>query len=538
MAEFIDFLQSTKKYSEVSIENSIDGDYLKAILYADFAMRNSNKVDEKIRYIDAIYESGNFNRALDLYLELYFSGVKTRTVYDGIISGLYDVGKLQSSAFFLEEGIRKNIIKEDIVDMELVDYVPLYVSSNHYRGDGILSGKRIYMFVDFLSKGDDAYFSDKFFSENTGDKCDASDYMSVFSKDVSFNKKEAVKLLEMYHNAFVNNSLTSKMMAIVIHALVLLNRMEEAYGLVESIKESEMPEDAYDLVNYIFAFICVNDHVAVAKYTAELLEHCNNEHIMFMAVIANINLGNYDLACEMITYIFRVAPNHPIAKYFIRVIRDKSVCKEYKYISLLPEDEMSLNLKKIDDVFANKVKVDNSAEQIELFNWALRYNTTATALVVGREMINQGIYIDLIKNLLISYTVEVEVKRRLLACCLKNKPKKKIDIFVSSPVQASFEYLPSGMSEKELEVYANTYAVLTYYNNGQGEKKVSQFYSENKWYDELSELHLSVDMLSAYVIVKSKVSNMPLKKLAVIMNFSKLDNAMMRKIVKGAKKNV
>lgn len=509
MAEIIQFEQTSAQYRKLSVTSSERGDRLKALLYARKSAVNGGKA-EQVRLADALYESGNFEQAADAYLRLYYGGERTKDIYGGLTRCFFDMSRLHSAEFFMQEGLDCGALDGGSFEGEeknVADLLPPLVYEYPFRSYSVSAARYVYPVKKMLTKGIAAFLSDAAIDDAIGKYRCGEILEDAFAIVVSVNleKRNAGKMLEMCKTALERDPDNVGAIATQTQALAALGRMDDAQDSADEIRMFEMSGDIVELVKCVFAFASVGDHDGVAEYAEEILTFCEEESLLLFCALANINIGDHRRAKELFSYVLRLVPRHPVAVYYAKILESGAPVSKVSYDLRLPEAEILSRKALIEKAFEGSSYGDIEYVSADLFEWALMHTDPVYAAEVGKEMIKTGIYSDIIANQLMSCGVNTELKRRFLTELLIKNHTRKYNVFIGKPLQVRAKYFDFECGAKAKRAYFTALSVLIAYYDGDGEKKLAKNFAEALDVVEKDELYMDTDTVAGAVLLHCRL---------------------------------
>lgn len=512
MAEIIQFEQTSAAYRKLSVTSSERGDRLKALLYA---RKSADKggITEQIRLGDALYESGNFEQAADIFLGLYFSGARTKEVYGGLTRCFFDMSRLHSAEFFMREGLDSGALSHSPLEsggQDMSDIIPPLVYEYPFRSYSVSAARFIYPVKKMLTKGISSFLGDAAIDDSISKYRCGEILEDAFAIVIGVNldKRNASKMLEVCKATLDRDPDNVGAIAAQAQALAALGRMDEACDAADEIKMFEMSGDIVELIKCAFAFAAVGDDESVADYAEEILTFCEEESALMLAAFANINIGDTDRAKELLSYVLRLSPKHPVALYYARLLKTGEEGLTVSYNLDLPGGEIMRRKNMIEKAFEGSSYGDIDYISPELFDWALNYTDTDYAAEVGKEMIKTGIYSDIITAQLLSCSVNIDNKRKFLAELLFKNSTRKYDVFIGKPLSVKSKHFDFVCGAKAKRAYFTALAALVAYYDGDGEKKLAKSFADALPVIEKDEVYLDTDTIAGALMLHCRYRGM------------------------------
>lgn len=511
MAKIIQFEQTAAQYRQMSVQQAERGDRLKALLYARKSAEKGG-IASQIRLADALYESGNFEQAADIFLALYFGGERSRDVYSGLTRCFFDMSRLHAAEYFMQEGVNSGALGEYEFTRDgknIADLIPPLVFEYPFRSYAVSAARFIYPVKKMLTRGISSFLSDASIDDSISKYRCGEILEDAFAIVISVNldKRNATKMLDVCKMTLERDPDNIGAIAAQVQALAALGRTQEAADAADEIRMFDMSGDIVELIKCAFAFASVGDHEGVVDYAEEVLTFCEEESALLYCAFANINVGDFQRAKELFSYVLRLSPKHPIAHYYARLLESGADIPVIKYTLELPEDENARRRKEIEKIFEQAYYKEYTGNGEELFEWALTCDTFYVT-EVGREMIKTGLYPEIIRAALMSCTAGQDIKRKLLAELLNMNHKAAYDIFVGRPVRVKARQFGFVCGDKAKKVYFAALAALSVYYDSDGEKKLAKNFAQALPVIENDEFYMSIDVLAAAVLLHCKFRGM------------------------------
>lgn len=509
MAEIIKFEKNALQYRQLSVQSSERGNRMKALLYARKSAA-AGGTDESVRLADALYESGNFEQAADVFLSLYFDGVRTREIYAGLLRCFFDMSRVRTAEFFINEGVECGALsggKKENEDIAAVDLIPSLVFEYPFRSYSVSAGRLVYPIKKMLTKGVYSFLSDISITDigryRYGDMIEDA-FAVIVSRNL--NKRNAKKMLEICDATLVRDPDNISALAGKVEALAALGRLDEAEDAAEEIQMFEMPGDVVELIKCALAMSTVGDHDGVCDYAEELLTFCEEETLLLLAAASNANAGDYLRAKELYSYVLRLAPKHPVATYYARILDRQKQIPVIPYTFGLPKNESKRRRAAITQLLSSPTGTgaDETLPDTELLIWALTSEDADYAEETGVEMIRRGLRTDLIMRLMRSCAVGIHSKRLWLVEILTKSRGESYNIFLKTPMEIKTKYFDAVCSENSKRIYFTAFsAALSGIGPGCEKKLYSNFISALPALEN-SEVFIDAEAAAAALILQSR----------------------------------
>ena len=482
MAEVFRFEQDTESYIRLSRASSEKGDRLKALLYARKGAEK-NEPSAVVRLADALYESGNFEQSADIFLRLYFDGVRLPEVYSGLSRCFFDMSRLNAAQFFIKEGISTGALDVEMPDKGdkdtfPADLIPSLVFDYPFRTYSVSAARLIYPVKIMLTRGIPEFLRDTSIDVSVSQYRCAEILEDAFAVVVGarLDDGNAKKLLEVCNITLDKDPDNINALATKTEALAALGNLSEACELADEIRSFDVSGDLVELMKCAFAMLAVGDDEGVAEYTEEILTFCEELNVLLLTAIANINIGDYLRAKELLSYVLRIVPSHPVASYYSGLLHSGEEIPALPYSTGLPEFEIRRRKLKIAKLFERAPEdLPITQGERELLNWALRSRDFVFAGSVGVEMVRTNTAKDLVLSLLRSCTISPEVKRKWLTELLMcDSGCRQYSIFVDVPRTVSSAVFTAHCTNRAKRIYFTALSFLSVNNCAFSDKKLYQ----------------------------------------------------------------
>lgn len=463
MAEIISFERTEEEYIAQSALWSERGEHLKSLLYARKAVENGS-FNSKVRLADSLYDSGNFEQACDVFLGLYFDGMKNAVVYNGLIMCFAAMSRMHPAAYFVKEGADSGILDfagknaNDYADVER--FIGELVYNYPCHSYSISCGKIIYPIKQMLLGNMTSFFSDVKVDENKRNELLEVAFSIVVSTGLDIT--HASKIVTACNNSLEKNPDHIEAIATKIQALVSLNRLDEAKDAAEELKSFEMSDDIIELIKCAMAMISVGDDEGTLDYLEEISFHSSEEAVLILTAIAYINSAAYSDAKETLSEIFRINPDNQIAKYWCRQLDNGIVPDRQPYKICLPESECNKRREKILSAFSYAMIYDGSMRSDDLRDcliWGLTQADKDFRIYVGQSMARFGVYLDELKKALIKCDVDNGFKQEVMTELLLRYPDTVHNVFSGAPKRIK---LPTEYAEIDCAPFVKRVIIAAY----------------------------------------------------------------------------
>lgn len=441
MTDTLNFEKSAEWFMSQSKLWSKRGDDYKSLLYARRAYE-SGSLRGKIRMAKALYESGNFHRAYDVYARLYLTEAHTEEVCVGITKCLKGMANNRSMAQFIQDAAQEGtlvtgamaalsgntnkavaeIMREYPDEYDNKDFAKLaYLYFSEYLPESEVLFREIDFTDDVMTGGLEAVMTmagiptlDKFTDElavKTLKTCD-----EMLEDEETYNVYEALTLR--------------------IVCLVKLGRTDEAYDAADELIGLPFPEDNFRLLKCANALMILEDSDGAIDYLEELLLETYNEILLLFTAIANMNEGRYERAKELFSNVLLVNPDNLIAKHWMDRLckakrRSKSLAAKFKY--QLPRKEEVMVRSSIDKIY-DEAEVVGYVEETEEMRQRLKYELESAnfdfSSFVGHRAAVHDIFSDVCEWYLCNPRGALSVKRDILLESLSHDYKRTLPVFI------------------------------------------------------------------------------------------------------------
>ena len=483
MAEILKFKQSERWYIEQSEYWSKRGDSFKSLLYARQACEGGG-ISARLRLAAALYETGNFTCAAEVYIKFLGEGHASAEIYAGLIKCLAEMSRYRSAAFFMREAKSLGLMPKLRCD-KLASRADFYKAlaeikkqfpdiKREFDGEEDAEFKRL-LYV--IRRGDfnldetllpDLYLSD---SDNA-----ASEILfkaaSIITPD-KLNDQLATKLLAACEEGMKGSEYPRQdIVATKIVSLTALGRVEEAEIAAEDLMSLELPDSDADLLKCAIAMIAIEYHDGAVDYLEELTNDVFEENLVYLNAVANLNAGDKDRAKELFSEVLVINPHNVSAKYYCDLLVRSDALADYDMY--LPDNAEFDVREKIDAMLeaARQAggKIGERREMRELLAYALRCDDPDYALYVGRNLAALGIYRGVLRDYLLDAEGRLTLKREIIAEMLTKDYKTPVTAFLFGigRICVMRDFYGMGSSDGLIRAYVSALAAFAVFGGGHG----------------------------------------------------------------------
>ena len=482
MAEILKFKRSERWYIEQSEYWSKRGDSFKSLLYARQACECGG-ISARLRLAAALYETGNYTRAAEVYIKFLGEGHSTAEIYAGLIKCLADMSRFRSAAFFIREAkalglipkLRDKIACRADFNKALAEIKKQFPNlKREFDSEEDAEFKRLLYVIrrgDFNL--DETLLPDLYLCESDNA---ASEILfkaaSIITPD-KLNAQLSTKLLAACDEGMKGSDFPRQdIIATKIVSLVSLGRLEEAEIAAEDLMSLELPDNDVDLLKCAIAMMVIEYHDGAVDYLEELTNDVFEENLVYLNAIANLNAGDKDRAKELFSEVLVINPHNVGAKYYCDLLIRSDTVSDYDMY--LPDEVETEVRVKIENMFETAReaggKMSEHRDMRELLAYELRSADPDYASYVGNSLAVLGIYRGVLRDYLLDAECRLTVKREIIANMLSVDYKTPVTayLFGIKRICVMRDFYGLGTSDGLIRAYVSALAAFAVFGSGDG----------------------------------------------------------------------